>query len=100
MLHWVRDRSSLLKHVELAARVRELEEALSQIKQLQSLLPICSYCKSIRGDENYWQTVESYISQNTDTRFSHGICPGCYEKVVQPQLDDMRREKVLREGGG
>jgi tetratricopeptide (TPR) repeat protein len=82
-----------LKHVELAARVQELEEALAQIRQLQSLLPICSYCKSIRDDKNYWQSVESYIGENTGTQFSHSICPPCYEKVVQPQLDEMRQRK-------
>jgi hypothetical protein len=37
------------------------------------------YCKKIRNDENYWQTVEAYISHHTNTRFSHGICPACYE---------------------
>jgi tetratricopeptide (TPR) repeat protein len=82
-----------LRHVELAAQIKELEEALSQVKQLQSLLPICSYCKSIRDDDNYWQSVEGYISKNTGTEFSHGICPGCYEKVVKPQLEEMERNR-------
>ena len=73
---------------DLAARVRELEIAISKVKHLQGILPICSYCKHIRNDENYWQQVDSYISQHTDTRFSHGICPDCYESVVKPQLED------------
>jgi sigma-B regulation protein RsbU (phosphoserine phosphatase) len=77
----------------LAQRVRELEEALSHVKQLQNLLPICSYCKSIRDDDNYWQSVDSYISQYTGTQFSHGICPDCYDTVVEPQLAEMRRNK-------
>ena len=72
---------------DLAERVRALEEALTRVKQLQGLLPICSYCKKIRDDQNYWQQVESYISQHTEAQFSHGICPECYEKVVKPQLD-------------
>lgn len=76
---------------KLADRVRKLEEALSQVKQLQGMLPICSYCKSIRDDQNYWQRVESYLSEHTDARFSHGICPSCYEKVVQPQVEEMKR---------
>jgi phosphoserine phosphatase RsbU/P len=67
-------------------RVAELEEALKRIKQLQGLLPICSYCKCIRNDENYWQRVEVYIGEHSDARFSHGICPKCFETVVKSQL--------------
>lgn len=66
----------------LAERVCELESALSQVKQLQGLLPICSYCKKIRDEQNYWQGVENYITEHTDTLFSHGICPDCYERVA------------------
>ena len=55
------------------------------MKELQKILPICMYCKNIRDDENYWQTVETYISHHTNTRFSHGICPTCYENVVEPR---------------
>jgi PAS domain S-box-containing protein len=66
----------------------ELQAALAEVKELQKTLPICMYCKSIRNDENYWQTVETYISHHTNTRFSHGICPACYEKVVEPQFDN------------
>jgi DNA-binding response OmpR family regulator len=64
----------------LAERVRELEDALSRVKQLQGLLPICSYCKKIRDDQNYWHQVESYVGKHTDARFSHGICPECTDK--------------------
>lgn len=73
----------------LARRVRELEDALSQIKQLQGLLPICSYCKKIRNDRNYWQQVEEYITEHTEAQFSHGICPDCYEKFVKPELMEL-----------
>jgi len=73
--------------IKLADRVHELEEALAQVKQLEGLLPICSYCKKIRDEQNYWQRVDSYLSQHTDLMFSHGICPDCYRDVVQPQLD-------------
>ena len=64
----------------------ELRAALAEVKTLQHILPICSYCKSIRDGENYWHAVESYISSHTSTRFSHGICPECYANVVEPQL--------------
>jgi DNA-binding response OmpR family regulator len=65
----------------LAARVQELEEARSREKRLQGLLPICSYCKKIRSDQNYWQQVEEYLSDHADVLFSHGICPDCFETV-------------------
>ena len=74
---------------KLAARARELEAALAQVKQLQGLLPICSYCKNIRDEQNYWHRVESYISGHAEVEFSHGICPACYKDVVQPQIDQM-----------
>jgi sigma-B regulation protein RsbU (phosphoserine phosphatase) len=82
----------------LASRVTELEEALTRVRQLRGLLPICSYCKKIRDDQNYWQQVEQYVSTHTDVQFSHGICPDCYSKVVEPQLDQaMRGQGEARE---
>src|SRR6059036_1510008 len=75
----------------LAERVADLEEALARVRQLRGLLPICSYCKKIRDDQNYWQQVEQYVSTHTDVQFSHGICPDCYSKVVEPQLDAAMR---------
>jgi hypothetical protein len=53
------------------------------LRQLKELLPICMYCKKIRDDENYWHAVESYISSQTGSNFSHGICPDCFEKHVK-----------------
>jgi phosphoserine phosphatase RsbU/P len=76
----------------LAERVDELEKALIHIKTLQGILPICSYCKKIRDDGNYWQLLESYISDHSDAQFSHSICPDCYEKIVQPQLEELEEE--------
>jgi len=71
----------------LAERVKELEEALVKVKMLQGLLPICLYCKKIRDDQNYWQQLDKYITEHSEAKFSHGICPDCYEKVVKPELD-------------
>jgi PAS domain S-box-containing protein len=65
--------------------VRELQVALAEVTTLQGILPICSYCKNIRNDENYWQSVEAYFSRHTEMQFSHGICPSCYTNVVEPQ---------------
>jgi response regulator RpfG family c-di-GMP phosphodiesterase len=72
---------------DLAEQLRQSEAALSQVKQLQGLLPICSYCKKIRDDQNYWRQVEEYISAYSEARFSHGICPTCWEGAVLPELE-------------
>ena len=66
--------------------VQQLQAALAEVKTLQEILPICSYCRKIRDDEDYWHTVESYVSRHTNTRFSHSICPECYATEVVPQL--------------
>lgn len=76
---------------ELAERIEQLQEALARVKQLQGLLPICSYCKKIRDDQNYWIQVEQYIAEHSDAQFSHGICPDCYRRYVQPELDALRQ---------
>lgn len=72
--------------------VTELQAALAEIRTLQGIVPICSYCKKIRDDDFYWQTVESYISKRMNTRFSHSICPSCYEKETQPMLEKFERD--------
>jgi PAS domain S-box-containing protein len=72
--------------------LQELQAALAEVKHLQEILPICSYCKKIRNDNNYWDTVESYISKHTNSRFSHSICPDCYKNEVEPQFDKKKRE--------
>jgi DNA-binding response OmpR family regulator len=73
----------------LAERVAELERTLAQVKRLQGLIPICAWCKRVRNDTNYWQQVEEYLGQNSEVRFSHGICPACFaeragELAVEP----------------
>jgi DNA-binding response OmpR family regulator len=64
----------------------ELEDALKRVKQLQGLLPICSYCKKIRNDRNYWEQVDAYVASHSEAQFSHGVCPDCYEVHLKPQL--------------
>jgi sigma-B regulation protein RsbU (phosphoserine phosphatase) len=74
---------------ELRARVhvgQRTLELMASVKQLTGLLPICSYCKRIRSDDDYWQQVEGYVSEHTDARFSHGICPACLTKALE-ELD-------------
>ena len=67
---------------QLSSKIAALEETIANVKQLKGLLPICSYCKKIRSDQDYWQQLEGYISDHSDAQFSHGVCPGCYEKVL------------------
>jgi GAF domain-containing protein len=64
-------------HLQLLNTASLLQDALSQVKALQGLLPICAHCKKIRDDQGYWQQIESYISQHSQAEFSHGICPDC-----------------------
>ena len=84
---------------ELRARIHVGQRTLglmANIKRLTGLLPICSYCKRIRSDHDYWEQVESYISDHTDAMFSHGICPPCLTKVMAeldgPAVPPSRRD--------
>lgn len=70
----------------LADRVRELEDALAHVRQLQGLIPICAYCKKIRNEEEHWERIERYLSARSDARFTHGICPECRDKVESRAL--------------
>jgi CheY-like chemotaxis protein len=65
----------------LAAKVRELQEAMAQIKTLSGIVPICSSCKKIRDDAGYWKQVELFVGEHTDATFTHGICPDCMAKL-------------------
>ena len=78
----------------LAGRIAELQEAMAQIKTLRGLLPICMYCKKIRDDKQYWQQVEGYIAKHSEAQFSHGICPDCYKKYFQPELDKIKNKNA------
>jgi DNA-binding response OmpR family regulator len=78
---------------ELRARLTVAERILGlrkELKQLEVLLPICSYCKRIRNDREEWEPLEAYIEAHFDKLLTHSICPDCYTKHVQPQLDRQR----------
>jgi DNA-binding response OmpR family regulator len=75
----------------LARRITDLEDAITKIQTLEGLLPVCSYCHKIRNDDNYWQKVDSYMSERTNLKVSHGICPDCFKEHVQPDIDDLRK---------
>jgi phosphoserine phosphatase RsbU/P len=72
----------------LASRIKSIENGLSPGKHLQGILPICSYCKDIRDDENCWQRLDSYITKHSEAQFSHSICPSCYQSVVSTLYDE------------
>ena len=72
--------------------VGELKRALSEVKALQKILPICSYCRKVRDDENYWDSVENYLSEHTSTLFSHSICPACLETHFDEELAESAKE--------
>ena len=78
---------------ELWTRLRVAERILhytTQVRQLEELLPICSYCKKIRDDQNYWQQMEGYINERTGSEFSHSVCPDCYTRVIMPELEQIK----------
>jgi len=66
--------------------IQKLETALSEVRTLRGLLPICMHCKNIRDTEGQWVKVEAYVRSRTDARFSHGICPQCIA-VHYPEID-------------
>lgn len=74
---------------ELRARLKVAERILGlrlHVQQLEGLLPICQYCKRIRGGDESWESIEGYVEKRSEAQFSHGICPDCYKKHVDPQV--------------
>lgn len=69
----------------------ELRLALKRINVLRGLLPICTYCKQIRDDNNYWHGIEEYIKQNSHAEFSHNVCPDCHETEFIPEMKFLRK---------
>lgn len=65
----------------LLAEKEALESALTQVKTLSGLLPICASCKKIRDDEGYWNDLEAYFAEHSDLEFTHGLCPNCAEDL-------------------
>jgi len=80
---------------ELWMRLRVAERILryaTQVQQLEAFLPICSYCKKVRDDQNYWQQIEGYINARTGSEFSHSVCPDCYTRLIVPELEELKRK--------
>jgi len=68
--------------------IRELQQALADVKTLHGLLPICASCKKIRNDQGYWQNLEGYISEHSEAEFSHGLCPDCLRRLYPDLAKD------------
>jgi hypothetical protein len=66
--------------VERERLIAELQQALAEVRTLTGMIPICGWCKSIRSDKGFWQSVEHYVCTHTDATFTHGICPECLVK--------------------
>ena len=82
---------------ELVEKNIQIEKAFSKVKTLSGLLPICAACKKIRDDEGYWNQIEAYLSKHTDTKFSHGLCEECAEKLYGDQ-EWYKKESVTVRG--
>lgn len=74
---------------ELAGKIREFLDAAQQIKTLRGIVPICASCKKVRDDQGYWSQVEAYVSEHSEARFSHGLCPDCLEKA-RAELEELK----------
>lgn len=77
---------------DLHQRNTQLLNALSEIKELRGIIPICSSCKKVRDDHGFWQQVEVYIQKHTDAQFTHGLCSDCI-KELYPELVDVLDNK-------
>lgn len=62
-------------------KIKQLQDAIAEIRTLKGLIPICASCKKIRDDKGYWNQIESYIQKHSEAEFSHGVCPECSEKL-------------------
>ena len=78
---------------KLGQKITELESALAKIEQLEGMLPICSYCKKVRRDDNYWEQIEEFVSQRAAARFSHSICPDCFGHVMAEAEEELSGDK-------
>ncbi|WP_022666180.1 PAS domain S-box protein [Desulfospira joergensenii] len=75
--------------------IKDLQEALEEIKTLKGIVPICSSCKKIRDDKGYWNLLETYIEKHSEASFSHGLCPECSDELYGDQnwYIEMKKEK-------
>lgn len=90
---------TVVGELELRRTSMQLREAVAKIKTLHGLLPICSYCKGVRDDDGYWQSVEAYVEGHSDAHFTHGICPDCLKKHY-PDLAHQKEASAAAHSSG
>ena len=69
----------------------DLQAAEQEVKTLEGLIPICAHCKNIRDDEGFWSQFETYVSQRTEAKFTHGICPQCIEELYPEEFQRIKK---------
>lgn len=80
------DKDIKLRNEEKDTLISDLEQALTEIKTLKGIIPICSHCKKIRDDQGYWNSIERYLSEHSEAELSHGLCQKCAKKHY-PEYD-------------
>lgn len=88
-----KERELKRKQIELELTVAQLKKALSEVRVLKSLLPICAGCKKIRDDQGYWSAVDAYIINQGLTNVTHGLCPDCVDRLYPEVADAVNRPK-------
>ena len=73
----------------------ELQHSLDHIKRLSGMLPICASCKKIRNDKGYWEQIEHYIAERSETEFTHGLCPECAKRLYPELMKSIEESKSL-----
>jgi tetratricopeptide (TPR) repeat protein len=91
-----RHREELLAatNTSLEASNTDLRAALSEVRTLKGLIPICAHCKKVRDDSGFWEAVETYITQRSDASFSHGICTECGPRLYGNDWPEDAGERV------
>lgn len=91
---------SIRYSIERQKLISQLEKSLKEIKTLKGLIPICAWCRRLRDDKGYWKMVETYIEEQTEATFTHGICPECLKKTDPALFKEMEKERRREIGEG
>jgi hypothetical protein len=78
---------------------QKVAEAVAEIKVLSGMLPICSGCKKVRDDRGYWNQIETYLKEHSDTTVTHGLCPDCMRSLYPDLADEVLGTKGLEPDG-
>ena len=75
-------------------------EDISEIAELQRMIPICSVCRKVQDEKETWSRVEAYFKEKWDVDFSHGLCPSCFKAETERLRNDLKAARTLRKGRG